>query len=136
MNRIIVPLLAMVLAVAFVSSASAQCSMPGMSGGHDHGSSSKAKSDGDAKTSEMMKDMTKQSQEMTKDFAGLHEHFGEMMQITDMNKLKDEMEKHNEMMVSLHKKMSDQQEQCQEMMSMMQDKSETSSSENQAQHNH
>jgi hypothetical protein len=137
MNRIIVPIIAIVIAIAFAGSASAQCKMPGMSGGgHDHGSVSKAKSDGDTKTSASMKDMTKQSQEMTEDFAKLHEHFGEMIQINDMKKLKEEMAKHNDMMVSLHKKMSDQQEQCQEMMSMMGEKSQSSSAEEQPQHNH
>jgi len=136
MKRIVVPIITIVFAIAFVGSASAQCSMPGMSGGHDNGSSTKATSHESSKTAGMMKNMSSRCQEATKDFADLHEHFGQMMQITDMNKLKDEMQKHNDMMVALHKKMSDHQEQCREMMSMMGNEADSSSQEGHTQHNH
>jgi len=136
MKRIVAPIIAAIVAISFTGFASAQCSMPGMSGGHDRGSSTKAGSQENSKTAGMMKDMSADCQQMTKDFADIHKHFAEMMQIDDMKKLKEEMQKHNDLMVALHKKMSDQQEKCQEMMSMMGEKSDSSSGDGQAQHNH
>jgi len=134
--RIVVPIIAAIVAISFAGSASAQCSMPGMSGGHDHSGSTKANSQENSKMTGMMKDISGLSQEMTKDFADLHQHFGQMMQIDDMDKLKEEMQEHNDMMVGLHKKMSDQREKCREMMSMTGQESKSSSDDGHTQHNH
>jgi hypothetical protein len=67
----------------------------------------------------MMHNMSGHCQMMSEEFNKLQEHFDMMMNMNDMSKLRVEMKKHQEMMSSMHQKMSEQTGICQKMMSMM-----------------
>ncbi len=67
----------------------------------------------------VMKNMSKRCQKMSDNFGDLKEHFNTMMNMDNMAKLKMEMQKHHEMMSSMHNQMSEHQGMCQKMMSMM-----------------
>lgn len=101
MNRTTVTASTVALVLVFVGAILAQNSMPRMSGNNDHNSMPAIKSNSDARTFET----TNCCQEMTVEFAKLHDHFNQMIKITEMGKLKAEMQKHDGMMVILYQKM-------------------------------
>jgi hypothetical protein len=111
--------LAIVLTFGVVSFGVAQTT--GSSQGHP--STMKADStskSGQKDTTSTMQNMSGDCRMMLKDFDQLQEHFDKMMQMNDMDALKSEMKKHQEMMLALHEKLSKHQSMCQNMMSMMQ----------------
>ena len=67
----------------------------------------------------MMKNVSNHYDVTVGDFDKLQQHFNKMMQITDMKTLKTEMQKHQEMMTSMHKDMVRQEDMFKNMMSSM-----------------
>lgn len=68
----------------------------------------------------MMGDLSGDYNVTVSDFEKLEEHFNKMMQITDMDVLKAEMKKHQNMMTDMHKNMIKQKGMFKNMMSSMQ----------------
>lgn len=56
---------------------------------------------------------------MSNQFNGLEEHFNMMMNIKDFSKLKDAMQKHQQMMTAMRNQMMNTQQMYSQMMSMM-----------------
>ncbi len=92
-----------------------------MGEGHDHSmmnqSGSTSKSDmGNMGMTGDMGDMSKGCKMMLNNFGKLQEHFDTMLQIDDINALKTEMKKHQEMLQVVYDNMSEHQSMCMNMM--------------------
>jgi len=68
----------------------------------------------------MMEDLSGHYNTALDDFNKLESHFNKMMTITDMDVLKTEMKKHQDMMKNMHKDMMEQEGMINNMMSSMQ----------------
>jgi hypothetical protein len=67
----------------------------------------------------MMGNMSRNCTMVNNDFEKLQKHFQSMMQMTDMNSLKAEMEKHQQMMQNMQQNMMQQEKLCRNMASLM-----------------
>ncbi|HDL02178.1 MAG TPA: hypothetical protein ENH23_08110 [candidate division Zixibacteria bacterium] len=85
-----------------------------MSGNHEHSSTDKA----DSQSQSGMMNMGKMGmmKDMSNNFDKLKTHFDSMMQIDDINTLKAEMKKHQEMLQTMRDNMSEHQTMCMNMM--------------------
>jgi hypothetical protein len=70
-------------------------------------------------TDSLVSQMSNSWQMMSGNFSKLESHFQQMMKIQDMKTLKAEMQKHYDMMKSMHAYMNNQRGMYQNMMSMM-----------------
>jgi len=92
-----------------------------MDGNHDHSPMSKADSTSQSGmmnmgTMDKMGDMSQKCKMMSNNFDKLQEHFDAMIQMDDINTLKAEMKKHQEMMQVMRDNMSEHQTMCMNMM--------------------
>ncbi len=115
--------LTLFLAFALPSFGTAQMTMGG-----SHGNMPMGKADTTSQPSAMMgsnimpmmKDLSGQNDTAINDFNKLESHFNTMMKITDMDMLKAEMKKHQDMMQNMHKDMMEQEGMIKNMMSSIQ----------------
>jgi len=66
-----------------------------------------------------MRQIVAEDSTMTVEFSRLEKHFAEMMKINDLNTLKDEMAKHQEIMAKMHNEMMHHRQMAREMQGMM-----------------
>ncbi len=89
-----------------------------MGGNHDRSSMGMADSTSQSGMMNMgkMGEMSQNCKLMSNNFGKLQENFNAMMQINDINALKTEMKKHQEMMQAMSDNMAEHQAMCMKMM--------------------
>jgi len=109
-------------ALAVIVSQIPAMAQTGMMGGMHHMDSTTMTAQSGMINQSAMMEMRKSVAEdstMTVEFSRLEKHFAEMMKISDLNRLKEEMAKHQEMMAKMHNEIMHHRQMAREMQGMM-----------------